>query len=295
VALKQIQKLTKQEPKIPRRLSPWNPLDQLRLFWWTLLSPQQLIDYRETYGDEDEERVGKWLLSSLAWWPLLVPTLALGLEQLPPPDKPWLLEVYQFFLQHLSHLEAWLPAGFRPFLENLPAYFSAWLTEIYLLFSVLLIICWLLTGGWGHKSKESLIVNVAAGLAIIIAVGVITSVAVVVAVVVAICAALGVMISVQSGVGGEGLAKNVARGVELGVVYDVIFELSNGLTMFLTGVVLAIIFMFLVAGGVRVTLENGLETGTPTTTARLIFLYFVFVHILLILLCFLGGSWVWRV
>ncbi|MEE8389756.1 MAG: hypothetical protein V3S14_03035 [Anaerolineae bacterium] len=65
------------------RLSPGDPLDHLRLLWWVLVTPQQLKAYRETFGAKDERRVGKWLASTLIWLPLLIPTLALGLDTLP--------------------------------------------------------------------------------------------------------------------------------------------------------------------------------------------------------------------
>ncbi len=61
------------------QLSPWNPLDHLRLLWWMLTAPQQLQAYRDIFGEQDERRVGRWLTSTLIWLPLAVPTLALAL------------------------------------------------------------------------------------------------------------------------------------------------------------------------------------------------------------------------
>ena len=72
-----------QNTDTPRRLSPWNPLDHLRLLWWMLVMPQQLVDYREVYGVEDEIRVRGWLINTLAWLPLFLLALARGLKTLP--------------------------------------------------------------------------------------------------------------------------------------------------------------------------------------------------------------------
>ncbi len=65
------------------RLSPRDPLDHLRLLWWTLVMPQRLNAYRDRFGQGDEQRVGRWLTSTLIWLPLAIPTLALGLDILP--------------------------------------------------------------------------------------------------------------------------------------------------------------------------------------------------------------------
>jgi len=82
------------EQKQARLLSALNPLDYFRLLWWVLVMPQQLIAYRKKFGEKDEMRVGKWLASTLMWLPLLMPSLALGLEWLPHSDKAWLPETY---------------------------------------------------------------------------------------------------------------------------------------------------------------------------------------------------------
>jgi hypothetical protein len=113
--------------KNAKRLSPLNPLDYLRLLWWVLVKPQQLQAYRNTYGEEDENHVGKWLVSTLTWWPLLMPTLASGLELLMPTADNW-------------------PPN------------------AYLWFSVLLIGCWLLTGKLGNVGEGSVMGNVAFGV-----------------------------------------------------------------------------------------------------------------------------------
>ena len=55
------------KPTTQRRLSPWNPLDHLRLLWWVLVTPQRLKAYRGAFGEKDERRVGRWLVSTLIW------------------------------------------------------------------------------------------------------------------------------------------------------------------------------------------------------------------------------------
>ncbi len=67
----------------PHRLSPWNPLDHLRLLWWILVTPQQLASYHEACGKNAERNVSTWLVSTLACLPPFLLTLALGLETLP--------------------------------------------------------------------------------------------------------------------------------------------------------------------------------------------------------------------
>jgi serine/threonine protein kinase len=133
------------EKRTKRQLSPFNPLDHLRLLWWTLVMPQYLEGY---YGEDD---VGNWLVSTLVWLPLWMPTLALGLE--------------------------WLPTT---------AY--AWSPNVYLWISVVLGGFWLLTGWFGDMNEDWVVFVasfVAFVVAVVVAVGVAAGVALVVAVVVA--------------------------------------------------------------------------------------------------------------
>jgi hypothetical protein len=60
----------------PRRLNPWNPLDHLRLLWWVLVTPKRLVAYREAYGENDEQKVSRWLVVTFVCFPALVVTLA---------------------------------------------------------------------------------------------------------------------------------------------------------------------------------------------------------------------------
>jgi serine/threonine protein kinase len=90
-------------------LSLFNPFDHLRLLWWTLVMPQQLIAHREIYGDEGLKRVGKWLVSTLIWLPFLMPSLGLGLELLPHSSKAWSADTY--LLWSAGMFVCWLLTG----------------------------------------------------------------------------------------------------------------------------------------------------------------------------------------
>jgi hypothetical protein len=92
-----------------KQLSAFNPLDYIRLLWWVLVMPQQLIDYREKFGKEDEWRISKWLVSTFAWLPLLIPSLALGLGLLPESGEHWLPETY--FWMSAGLVGCWLLLG----------------------------------------------------------------------------------------------------------------------------------------------------------------------------------------
>jgi hypothetical protein len=119
----------------PKRLSGLNPFDHLRLLWWVLVKPQQIRLYRQLFGETDENRVGKWLVSTLTWWPLLMPTVAAGFETLLPSSDNW------------------------------PPH-------AYLWFSMLLVGCWFLTGRLGNVEPDSVMGNVAFGVVFSVVFGV---------------------------------------------------------------------------------------------------------------------------
>jgi len=97
------------EKRTKRQLSPFNPLDHLRLLWWTLVMPQYLKGYRDSFGEKDVKRVGKWLVSTLVWLPLWMPALAFGLEWLPATVKAWSPDVYLWISVALGGV--WLLSG----------------------------------------------------------------------------------------------------------------------------------------------------------------------------------------
>lgn len=131
-AKQKITAIKKRETEEKLRLSVWKPLDYLRLLWWILVMPQQLQAHREFCGEEEQERVGKWLVSTLIWLPFLIPLLGLGLELLPHSSK-------------------------------------AWSADTYLIWSAVVFVCWLLTGWLGDVEDEDAD-KVAIGVALVVAV-----------------------------------------------------------------------------------------------------------------------------
>jgi hypothetical protein len=246
------------EWKMSEQLSPWNPLDHLRLLWWILIKPQRLKAYRKIFGKNDEKRVGKWLLSTLTWFPLLVLTLALGLEFLPPFEKASPLDTYLWD-------------------------------------SALLVGCWLLTGWLGDIDEywvaivAFVVAGVVAGVvafdvAGVMAVGVPFGVTGVVAFDVAFIVAFFVV-------------GNVAFGVTFGVVVFVglfmFFVMFSGAfsAMFGLGFLVGVGVALLVVAGAAEAVEKSLETGTPSFLAHLTFLLLLAAHLFLIWFSFLDG---WR-
>ena len=66
-----------------RHLSPWNPLDYVRLAWWILAKPQMLRIYTTAYGREDLMRMSYWFDNALHTTPLLMVILAIILHIIP--------------------------------------------------------------------------------------------------------------------------------------------------------------------------------------------------------------------
>jgi len=239
-------------------LFPLNPLDYLRLLWWTLVTPRQLNSYRRVAG-ENKKRVGKWLLSTLIWLSLLMPILALGLELLPHSAK-------------------------------------AWDSKNYMILSALLAVCWLLTGWLGDIKNEkafylslfmafcvgsfiafSVIFGVVGGMTVAIAIGL------PILVVGSVTAAMG---SILTG----GIMGQVAIGMTVGVVFGLSFGLFSLVASFVA-IIVAFALVFAVAGDVKGAIREGIETGIPSRFARLSFLLLLSSYLFLFAYCFLGG---WR-
>jgi|FLYN01.1.fsa_nt_gi hypothetical protein len=70
-------------PMDRQALDAWNLLDQLRLMQWLFLSPARVVEYEARRGEESVRQVGAWLVSTLAWLPLVIPTLAYSLGTIP--------------------------------------------------------------------------------------------------------------------------------------------------------------------------------------------------------------------
>ncbi|MDM8557677.1 hypothetical protein [Candidatus Parabeggiatoa sp. HSG14] len=172
-----------------KRLSPLNPLDHLRLLWWILVKPQQLKIYRQIFGESDEKQVGKWLVSTLIWWPLFVPTLALGLEWLP------------HFTKTIS-------------------------SEAYLLISIVLVGSWLLTGKFGNKGKELLmngiVLGVVLGIAINMVLGIVNSMILGMIINLILGVVLGITLAIMLNLQ-PGMVLGIASGVMLGITGFIVF------------------------------------------------------------------------
>ncbi|KOR31042.1 hypothetical protein TI04_02890 [Achromatium sp. WMS2] len=72
-----------QPQHVPRKLSPWNPLDYLRFMWAALVMPQTLDNYPDTDG-----KVAKWLGIFLVLLPFWILNFALDLGLLPGRNTP---------------------------------------------------------------------------------------------------------------------------------------------------------------------------------------------------------------
>jgi hypothetical protein len=254
------------------KLSTLNPLDYLRLLWWVLVMPQQLIAYRKKFGEEDDRRVGKWLVSTLTWLPLLMPSLALGLEWLPHSYKA-LPETYLWISAGLVGF--WLLAGW---LEDLDE--DWYIGVLFVLITIMSFICTVFL----VDSVESFMGNYKANKANFTAVGM--------AIFVANCMAFVVASRVESF-----MASSVAGSVAFLIWATFILWI---ITMFLADIVasLVLLVMFLVTFLIPLVMflvigitEESLKTGTPFWLARLAFLLLIAAHLFLIYYCFLGG---WR-
>jgi hypothetical protein len=100
-----------------KKLSPWNPIDYLRLLWWVLVTPQQLILHREIYGERADRNVSAWLISTATFSPAIIPAMASCL--------------------------GWLP-NLR---GNLPSSYGFWSCGAVL-------VLWILMGWWGKRSAR---------------------------------------------------------------------------------------------------------------------------------------------
>jgi hypothetical protein len=206
-----------------KRLSEWNPVDYFILLWWILVKPKQLQAYRKIFGDSDENRVGKWLVSSLTWWPLLIPILASGLGLFLPAPEEW------------------------------PPY-------VYLLFSILIIGCWLITGWLGNIGEGSIMGNITFGVIFGMIFGVIYVVSIVSAFL---------------------LANEMSNHSSLGLTYIIAYIVA-----FYIAYVIAII----VAHSVKHTVTNSFINGTPSSLIRFAFALLVIAYLFLFWFCFLRGE-----
>jgi len=254
-----------------------NPLDHLRLLWWILVMPQQLKNYRAIYGEQDQKRVGKWLVSTLIWLPLLIPTLGLGLELLPSRA----LSADAYLLISVGLAVSWLLTGLLGGIDYDVHYVTFFVTLLATFFGM-------------FNVTRGMMIGVSSGMAIVVMIGV--------AIGVANSVAIGVANSVKNDVNDVKNEKievmiQVAIGVMFGVggffVIAVVSVMMNNAAR--VAVKIVEIVLVLVGLGMFFYMENlvkkSLKTSTPSWLARFAFLLLVVAHIGLIWFCFLGG---WR-
>jgi hypothetical protein len=77
-----IDKIREGLPDAPA-IRPWHPGDQLRLAWWLLMDPDNAYIFQYKTPLDRRVRAGAWLLSLIAYLPLLIVSLAAALGWLP--------------------------------------------------------------------------------------------------------------------------------------------------------------------------------------------------------------------
>lgn len=214
-------------------LSPFKPADYLRLLGWVLIKPQKLQAYRHKFGIEDEQRVGKWLASSLLWGPLLISTFILGIEGLP----------------HSAPIPS----------------------TVYLVLSLLLIFVWFLTVRLelnpSHNLGLTIAFLLAFGSALTIAVGLIDVVVLGIVQVIVIVMAAGV----AECIGGIGrLSSVVAIGATLGMTLGLVGSMM-GHEAGAIAACEAFIGTIVVLGFMGDRIENSLKNGKSSVFTRLAF------------------------
>ena len=241
---------TKTDTKAFKSFSVLNPLDYLHLLWWVLVMPQQLQAYREFFGNEDEKRLGNWLISSLIWWPLLLPTLALGLELWPHSAKTWLAETYLSF--SLVLFGSWLLTGYLKLKKNVTITMAIFVsTLIAILVSV--VMAGIMAGG--------LIDDLVVGIAIITATFIMLFMAIGLAIVIA-----GDVVIIVAAIVGVGAVVGVAIGTAILMSDFVVGFIAGSVAGIGAGIMVD--FMTNTVGG---TIQNSLKTGIPTLLASVVF------------------------
>jgi tetratricopeptide (TPR) repeat protein len=263
-------------------LSPWNPLDHLRLLCWMMVVPQRLKAYRKIFSKKDESRVGKWLVNTLTWLPFLVPTLALGLGTLPRAEEA--LSSTAYLGISLGLVLLWVLIGW---LEERANEYAAHVLKSRMavpLGSVLSFVVGGVVGGVAFSVAVGLPVGgagivafaVAGSVALSVTFGMTYSMGHVVEDATAFLVAVTVLLGLPLGVMLGGLAGIEALGEEVG-----------GIALF-ASFVLAIIVALCVA----LCMEQSLKIGRPYWLMRGAFGALLLAHAFLVWVSFLGG---WRV
>ncbi|NUM45315.1 MAG: AAA family ATPase [Anaerolineales bacterium] len=137
----------------PNKSSSSNPFDYLRILFWVFFARHHLEKYQKVYGEDSLQSVGNRLAFSLIWLPLVLPTLALGLETLPSSDIAWLPAIYLWISGGISLV--WL----------LSVWLAAWLNETNQASGVAIIVTFSIAGGIAGSIASSMTFSIAFGVA----------------------------------------------------------------------------------------------------------------------------------
>jgi tetratricopeptide (TPR) repeat protein len=263
-------------------LSPWNPLDHLRLLCWMMVVPQRLKAYRKIFSKKDESRVGKWLVNTLTWLPFLVPTLALGLGTLPRAEEA--LSSTAYLGISLGLVLLW---GLIGWLEERANEYAAHVLKSRMAVPLGSVLSFLVGG-------------VVGGVAFSVAVGLPVGGAGIVAFAVAGSVALSVTFGMTYSMGHvveDATAFLVAVTVLLGLPLGVMLGGLAGIEAFgeeVGGIALSASFVLaiIVALCVALCMEQSLKIGRPYWLMRGAFGALLLAHAFLVWVSFLGG---WRV
>jgi hypothetical protein len=226
-------------------------LDQLRLLQWLFLKPERLIDYRMHRDDESLRQVGAWLVSTLAWLPLAIPTLGYSLGTIPVVSPSPL----NLFLVWILFVVGWFATGWLNMRGSRPASFMAFVIAV-----IVTMMIFVLIGGLdGIELMPSAVAYVPASMAFGIA--------------------LGVAFGVASRAGG------VVAGIVVALVmFIALFNQTLGPESGLVG--LALVGMTL---GVTATIQSNLETGRLSLLSRGVLAAGLLAYGLLMWIYFVGG------
>ena len=199
-------------------LSVWKPVDHFRLLWWLLVTPTMLYQYEEQFGEDSLHSISRWLVSTLIWLPLFIPTLAFSLSILPGTQ----LSSPNYMLLNGGIFMAWLLTGWLGHREDNLAVIISVLAAAIVSSSTMFGV----TGGLMSAVAGSIALGLALGMAFRLALAIAFSVAGSVASGVALGMVGGVVIGAVSNAA-LGTARNIASGMTIGVALIIIFILAG--------------------------------------------------------------------
>jgi tetratricopeptide (TPR) repeat protein len=241
------------------RLSPWNPLDHLHLLWWLFMNPQRFKIYQRHFSQDTVRRLA-WVSSTLAWLPLCIFTLAIGVGVLP-----------------IHWLDDLLPRK-----------------ELSILWLIIALgVAWLLTSLRGSWVKVVVVVALAVSVAYLMGGGV----AIVVMYGIAFGIAVGVTF-VQVDNLADNVAASVAVGMAFGIANSVgviiavvVWNISPVGAIIVMVIVMGVV-MAVVGGGAANMLLNSVKSGRSSWVLRGSFGVLILTYAFTLWFSFFGG---WQV